>query len=227
MRENTVAAFREAYARGADAVEMDLRRTADGALVVHHDAEVPGLGPIIGLDRHRLREAAPWIPDLDAALTASAGMWINVEIKNDPADPDWDPSHRVASLAAALLNEVGVADRVLVSSFNLETIRAFTAAGAGIRTGMLVTAGDDAVAALADAVGAGCVSLHAPAGALAGAEANRVAQACSSSGLLLLAWTVDDPDEMVRLADAGVGGIITNVPGAARSALEDHYRNRG
>ncbi|MBM3696502.1 MAG: glycerophosphoryl diester phosphodiesterase, partial [Actinobacteria bacterium] len=42
--ENTLAAFRAAAALGADAVELDVRRTADGHPVVHHDAVVPGAG---------------------------------------------------------------------------------------------------------------------------------------------------------------------------------------
>ena len=47
--ENTLDAFAEARRLGADGVELDVRLTADGALAVHHDAEVPGLGPIAEL----------------------------------------------------------------------------------------------------------------------------------------------------------------------------------
>ena len=42
--ENTLEAFAEARRLGADGVELDVRLTADGALAVHHDAEIPGLG---------------------------------------------------------------------------------------------------------------------------------------------------------------------------------------
>ena len=40
-RENTLEAFHAAVAQGADGVELDVRRTADGALAVHHDAHLP------------------------------------------------------------------------------------------------------------------------------------------------------------------------------------------
>ena len=36
------------------------------------------------------------VPDLDAALDACAGMWVNVEIKNDPHEPDFDPTDSIA-----------------------------------------------------------------------------------------------------------------------------------
>ena len=39
-RENTLAAFRRAGEMGADAVELDVRRTADGAMAIHHDAHL-------------------------------------------------------------------------------------------------------------------------------------------------------------------------------------------
>jgi len=43
--ENTLAAFRLAAELGADGVELDVRRTGDGLLAVHHDAALPDLGP--------------------------------------------------------------------------------------------------------------------------------------------------------------------------------------
>ena len=47
--ENTIGAFLAAVRAGADGVELDVRRSADGALIVHHDAAVPGVGPVSDL----------------------------------------------------------------------------------------------------------------------------------------------------------------------------------
>ena len=69
--ENTVAAFRGAAAMGADMVELDVRRTADGYLVIHHDARLPDgrviydlrareLPPRCPTSRRRSRPAATW-----------------------------------------------------------------------------------------------------------------------------------------------------------------------
>ena len=95
-RENTIAAFRAASEIGADAVELDVRRTADGVLVVHHDALVPtgdGSHPIDDLDLARL---PTHVPTLGAALDACTGMWVNVEIKNDPREAGFDATDSIA-----------------------------------------------------------------------------------------------------------------------------------
>ena len=93
--ENTLEAFAEARRRGADGVELDVRLTADGGLAVHHDAEVPGLGPICELGVADLPAHVPLLAD---ALGASEGMLVNVEIKNAPQDPGWDEGEAVAAL---------------------------------------------------------------------------------------------------------------------------------
>lgn len=227
MRENTLPAFREAYARGADAVELDVRRTADGALVVHHDAAIPGAGPIVETGRADLAAAAPWVPDLADALAACAGMWVNVEVKNSPSDPDWDDTHRAARMTADVLAATGTADRCLVSSFDPGTIAAAAAALPGLRTGWLAGLAVDPLQAAEAASAAGHTAVHPHAGTLAGAAAAEVSEAAHRMGLWVIAWTVDDPAEIVRLAGAGVDGVITNRPATARSALEHRHGDGG
>jgi glycerophosphoryl diester phosphodiesterase len=221
LQENTVPAFREAYARGADAAEMDVRRTADGALVVHHDAVIPDVGPIIEMDRDDLEEAAPWVPELADSLAACAGMWINVEIKNSPLDPDWDESRSTARLAAEALMASGPVDRYLVSSFDPGSIEMAGAVFPGVPTGWLSDVGIDPLQAVEAAAAAGHTSIHPFVDAMVGDRAETVVETARAAGLLVIVWTVDDPDEMVRLGRAGVDGIITNMPSRARSAFEN------
>ena len=88
-RENTGAAFRRAGEMGADGIELDVRRTADDRLVVHHD-------PVLA-DGRTIRSTAATelpghVPTLDAAIGACEGMFVNIEIKNDPDEPDFDPT---------------------------------------------------------------------------------------------------------------------------------------
>ncbi len=117
--ENTIEAFRGAAEQGADWVELDARRTADGALVVHHDAHLPDGRAIVDLAAADLPGS---VPTLAAALDACAGMGVNIEIKNNPPDPDLDPDEHVAEQTVALLAERGGRDEVLISSFNPATL---------------------------------------------------------------------------------------------------------
>src|ERR1700674_3295989 len=91
--ENTIDAFAEARRLGADGVELDVRLTADGALAIHHDADIPGLGAIAGLGVTALPAHVPLLAEV---LAVCEGMVVNVEIKNAPQDPDWDATEAVA-----------------------------------------------------------------------------------------------------------------------------------
>ena len=132
--ENTIDAFVEARRLGADGVELDVRLTADGALAIHHDAEIPGLGVIAELEVAELPAHVPLLADV---LAVCEGMVVNVEIKNAPQDPGWDAGEAVAALTAAAIDEAGWTSRVLVSSFQVATLRAVQAADGRLALGAL------------------------------------------------------------------------------------------
>src|SRR4029079_15621295 len=115
--ENTVAAFTRARELGADGVELDVRRTADGVLVVHHDPEVPGIGLIASTSSTDLRAARPEIPTLAAALTACRGLVVNAEVTGLPWEPDADAD---GSVMRATVDAVRAHDGMLIcASFDL------------------------------------------------------------------------------------------------------------
>jgi glycerophosphoryl diester phosphodiesterase len=182
---------------------------------------LPGAGPIARLDLDDVEEIAPWVPDLADAVAACAGMWINVEIKNSPADPDWDPGHEISAQTIEALAAEEVLDRVLISSFNPDTVRKAAEAAPGLSTGWLSGPDADPIRLIPKAAAAGCSSIHPDASTLGGDRAAEVVAAAAAAGLWVIVWTVDEVDEIRRLAAAGVDGIITNRPGEARSALED------
>jgi glycerophosphoryl diester phosphodiesterase len=204
-RENTIEAFRRAAAMGADAVELDVRRSAAGVLVVHHDAYLPDAGRAICT----LDELPAHVPTLGEALDACAGMWVNVEIKNDAREPDFDPTDSIADETVAHLLARGTDDRWLISSFRLETVDRCRALAPVLRTAWLVGAVPaDAPAVLVER---GHGALHPWVERLDRATVD----ACHAAGLQVNTWTCDDPVRMAELIGWGIDGICTNVPDVA------------
>ena len=139
--ENTIEAFTRALDQGADGVELDVHRTSDGRLVVHHDAEADRLGVLASPDPRGDPRARPEIPTLDEALDACAGSLVNIEVKNLPGDADYDPEEQAAALVVDVVVSRGRRDNVLVSSFNLATIDHLRALDETIPTAFLVMLG--------------------------------------------------------------------------------------
>ena len=210
---NTVEAFREAKAQGADGVELDVRRSRDGAMVIHHDAVLPDGRPIFETD---VADLPVHVPLLDAALDACDGMVVNIEIKNVPVDIDYDPDERMAEGVVRLVGELGVRDSVLVSCFSLDTIDRVRTLDPTVPTGYLASARWDQVEALQRAIDHGHGAFH-PMHPVVNADLVRRAH---DAGLRVNTWTVDEPDRIRWLADeCGVDVIMTNVPDIARAAL--------
>jgi len=210
--ENTVAAFRGARALGADAVELDARRTADGHVIVHHDAALADGRVIVELTAADLPSS---VASLAEAVDASAGMAVNIEIKNWPDDPDFDPTESVADAVLALAAASDRHDELLVSCFHLPTIDHVRAADPTLETAFL-HAHIDGPTALALAVEHGHHVLH-PWDPYVDAE---LVDAAHAAGVRLNVWTVDDPQRMAQLAAWGVDGIVTNVPDVGRSVVD-------
>ena len=222
--ENTIEAFAKARDLGADGVELDVHRSADGVLVVHHDAEAPGFGVLAEHSRDEIARALPSAPTLVRALDACAGMLVNIEVKNLPGDADFDPEDRAAADLVELLHSRDRRDDVLVSSFNLATIDRVRDLDPDIATGFLTLVGLDPLEGVAVAHDRGHRAVHPDVRSLPGPAADAVAERAHELGLAVNVWTVDEPSEIRRLAAAGVDGIVTNVPDVAREALGDSPR---
>ena len=215
--ENTLEAFSTALDQGAAGVELDVHRTADDGLVVHHDAEAPGLGILAERSSLDIREARPDIPTLVEVLDVCAGALVNVEIKNLTTDADYDAADRVADLVVELLRARDRRDDVLVSSFNVATVDRVRSLEPSVPTGFLSLL--DPFDGIALCVERGHGSLH-PFFALLGEDtAVPIVTRAREADVAINVWTVNAEDEMVRLAAAGVAGIITDVPDVARRVL--------
>jgi len=210
--ENTIPAFRAARFRGADGVELDVRRTSDGFLVVHHDARLEDGRTII---ESLVAELPPTVPRLQEAIEACEGITVNIEIKNMPGEPDFDPANRMVEGVVEAVQRLGRTADVIVSSFNLATVDEVRKLDPSIDTGWLVFDIDDINAVVARAEHAGHTALHP----FVGRTTAQLIEACHIAGLRVNTWTVDDPARIKQLVDDGIDGIITNVPEIARDAV--------
>lgn len=200
--ENTRGAVRAAASRAAW-VEVDVRRCRTGEAVVIHDATLDRVtgatGPVADCDPADLAalsvlDSGEGVPTLAAVLEAlPAPTGINVELK----EPVW------AALDRLRESTVG-ADRVLVSSFDADTLRG-VAERSGVDTAYLT---DTAEGALSTAVDVGCVAVH-PHHSLVDAA---FVEAAHDRGLAVNAWTVTERSTADRLRATGVDGVIADHP---------------
>jgi glycerophosphoryl diester phosphodiesterase len=184
-------------------------------MVVHHDAALADGMAIIEL---AAADLPGHIPTLADALDACQPLSVNIELKNDEADPDFDAGRSVVAPLVALLSSRGGVDRVLVSSFDRLMIEALHAAAPDVPTAFLVErlpSGPALAASMAELAARGHSAIHPHWRAVDGA----VVVAAHAAGLLVNVWTCDDPAEMKRLAALGVDGICTNRPDLAAVAL--------
>jgi glycerophosphoryl diester phosphodiesterase len=225
--ENTVPAVHDCLEAGADGIEVDLRLSADGVLVVCHD---PDLSRLTGADLPVA--TTPWA-DLWAAadlravplarvewvLTAAAGRRVVLEVKAPPPGllrPTVDAVlDRLVVLRAASLPL-----DVTVSSFAPEVVaavRALAPASLGLRTALLGRPTMRPSSLVTRALAAGHDEVHPHVAALlAEPGAVEIAHRC---GLAVVPWTVNRSRAVRRLAALGVDAVITDSPVRARAAL--------
>jgi len=218
VQANTVEAYALAIELGADGVELDVRSSRDGAIVIHHDdRSAPDARPFVDLDLAEIKAATPWVPTLDEAWEVlGPTALLNIEIKNDPREADYDASVGFAASVADWVARHQTADRVLVSSFDPAMLAAFKSLAPMIPTGQLAATALDPFGVIEQARADGHVSVNLSLERTL-PDASRIVEAAAD--LAVLVWTVNEPAHAVVLADAGVGGIFTDDPGLMAEAF--------
>lgn len=222
--ENTFAAFDLALEQGAELLELDVHRTTDGYLVVQHDFSLSRTASATGqigeltLEALRRYDVGAWkgprwagqcIPTLDEVLDRYGDRaFLNVEIKVDRR-----PYPTIEAQVARAIRQRGLFDRVVVSSFDLSTVERLRRVDPAVRTGLLTEQQPDETLLRAREIGA--VAVHLEADMITAPRLDHAHR----RGLGVLAWTVDDPVEMVRLTELGVDAIVSNVPATLRDVV--------
>jgi glycerophosphoryl diester phosphodiesterase len=221
--ENTVEAFQIARDLGADGVELDVRRTRDGVLVLSHDPVIAGYGLIVEHPFDHLRATLPQVPTLEQAFDALAGMTVNVEIKCFPFEPDADPERIVVRGVVEMVERRDLYEQVIVSSFELDAVDTVHSLDTRIVTAWL-TSGMATARSIPIAAARGHAWVNPDRSTMTasspdGLTADAAVRDAAAHGVRLAVWTVDDPGDITALAAAGVDAIITNVPDIVLAAL--------
>ncbi len=220
--ENTLAAFELAHAQGADMLELDVQRSADGVLVVFHDTTTERwdgqprpVDTCTLADLRCLDIAGATVPTLAevCVFARESGILLNVELKQSD----------IVVPTVTLLRAYNLIDRTLVSAFSASALRKLSRVAPELSRGYLM----------------GTRSYHPatrlrelwPFLALREIQATtwhpaielpllrQMLPRVRRAGYTVNVWTVDDPAVMRRLVAWGATGIITNKPDLARASL--------
>lgn len=218
---NSLAGIERSLSYGLEMIEIDVRATRDGQLVLSHDDDVGSMS-IAASAYDDLRRARPEIASLDDALDVVAGRTtLNLDIKDAPA----------MSRVGAIVRAHGAVERVIVSSLERSWLMALTdlepsipaflsypadKGGAsqkpwlkpvvsGVVSLMRMTLPSRLPRMVRGLDGAG-VTLYHP------LITPRLVALVHGLRLSLYAWTVDEPARMRELVEMGVDGITSNRP---------------
>ena len=229
--ENTLTAFRHARALGYDYLETDVHATSDGVLLAFHDSVLDRVtdlrGSVEGQSLAEVRRArigdAERIPTLVELFDELPGVRFNIDLKSDAA----------VDLLAALVEERGDHDRVLVGAFSKRRIDRFR----DLTGGRVATSASpiEALAWLAlprvaaqRLVGSRFQAFQVPhhhRGVLV--TSDRLLRRAHAAGKHVHSWTIDDPAEMIELLDRGVDGLMTDRTDILKDVLAGRGQWRG
>ncbi len=215
--ENTMTAFRNAVALGYTHLETDVHATRDGRLVAFHDDVLDRLadrpGRIRDLTWAEVREAriqrGEHVALLTEVIDAFPGINLNIDLK----------ATHTADLLWELIEQRGLHDSMCVGSFFPREIRAFRKVSAGR---VATAASQSGTALMRFGPGAFSRFLRTPADvfqvppthSIGGREITVITEAFLDAahryGKYVHAWTIDDPEEMQRLLDLGVDGLVSD-----------------
>lgn len=227
--ENTLAAFDHGLALGADGLELDVRLSRDGVVVVHHDPGLERTTNMQGLisertaaelaqadagwhyrrgDDHPFRGCGFGVPTLDQVLARHRGVRVIIEQKSG--------SLALAKAVVAVVRAADAVTRVCIGSFDVQVLRHIRALEPAIAT----SAARIEVVWTLIKVWCRCPTSGVPyAGYQVPERSGRArvvspafVRAAHRAGLGVQVWTVDRPDDARRLLACGVDALITDRP---------------
>ena len=201
---NTLEAFSSALAAGADYIETDAHGTKDGIAVLFHDDDINGV-PISTLLFTDLPEH---IPTLRSALEHFPQVKFNIDIKNSEA----------SAPVAQAINDLNAHHRILLTSFDAKRRKTTMQKAPGTASSPSVSEFTPAFIAalcgqqwLVNRFLKNFDAVQIPASALGlNIVRPRLVRIYHKAGVMVHVWTINNPDQMKKLFEAGVNGIVTD-----------------
>ncbi len=226
--ENTMASFRLAKDLGADGIELDVMLSADERLVVIHDLNVSrttnGQGKVNEMSWEQLKDleagssfsekfAGEPLPLLEQVFEELGGqLLINVELKNNAT-----PKDQLTEKVIRLVQAMGLAETVLLSSFTARNLLVADNLAPDIRKGLLTLPG------LGRSLFLGLWMRRYPFDALHPNfkdVSHKSVDFLHKQGKQVNVWTVDRANDLLKMKHLGVDMVICNDPAHARGVIE-------
>ncbi len=210
--ENSLAAFRKAIELGCDGIELDVRYTADGNVVVFHDRHTFRMTGVRG-NIHRmsarqigqlrlLQNSFPpeKIPTLAEVLDmVGRNIRVIIDVKKESLT-----GNGLEEKIVTIISDMGMDENVIISSFNPFVIKKMSVLNPRLHLGFIFRNRSSMMMLNGEPVR----SLHARFRILSQRYLRNLRQRAAQ----VFAWTVDDEPVMFDLIEKGVDGIITNRP---------------
>tara|TARA_X000001036_G_C20650480_1_gene794786 strand:+ start:442 stop:1167 length:726 start_codon:yes stop_codon:yes gene_type:complete len=210
LAENTLPSIDKAMYLGVDGVEIDIFRCASGELVVFHDQTLEKLtnatGYIEQLDLDSIRKIEVLggftIPTLEEVLNLIDGqVSLNIELKGSQTALLTD-----SLLKVFFMQEAWSAEKILISSFNWDELKVFYNINKEVPIAVLTE--DDPIDAIPVAQSLKAKAINPNFKSLTKENVDKIKKV----GIQIFPWTVNQPDDISRMIDLGVDGIITDFP---------------
>ena len=214
--ENTLAAFKLAMEQAADGIELDVKRCASGDVVVMHDETVDrttnGKGKVHELTLDQLRrldagggERVPTLDEvLDLAASSPTPFLVNIEVTNYPT-----PKDGLEKLVVDVVKRHNCAERILFSSFSPLSVRALSQLMPEVPRGILYS---HDMALYLRQVWLGPFVPHEFRHPNYHTITPEYVSKLKAQGKRVNTWTVNEREDIARVAQCGVAGIIGDSP---------------
>jgi glycerophosphoryl diester phosphodiesterase len=236
--EESMAGFRSAWEDERTVLELDIKLSADRVPVVIHDATLDRTtvctgrvdartwadlrehcpSDVLGIDPLPRAKADPLVPmaSLSEVLdyAKASGAPLNIEIKNIPGEPDFDPSSSFVDTVLDTIKSSGVPlSQLIIQSFYPPNLDEAQRLLPGVATAFLTSSGPSFAPAIYAAERG--YTWWSPAWPVSKDDVD----GAHALGLKVVPWTIDKPDDIRSAAAAGVEALITNDPVMAKRAL--------